>query len=146
MYMHAQSCPTLWNPMDCSPLRLLCPWYSPGKNTGVVDISSSRGSSWPRNRTQVSCNSCLGSHIFTSELPGKPLFSRNLESIPVQFEPAGAWLKPYNCTGIQRRECSTFRLTEHLPFEYAEVLAERHLHRTLIPFKFSLPPITFLLL
>ena len=28
-------CPTLSNPMDCSPPRLLCPWASPGKNTGV---------------------------------------------------------------------------------------------------------------
>ena len=36
--MHAkslQSCPTLCNPMDCSPTGLLCPWDSPGKNTGV---------------------------------------------------------------------------------------------------------------
>ena len=31
----AQSCPTLCDPMDCSPTRLLCPWDSPGKNTGV---------------------------------------------------------------------------------------------------------------
>ena len=31
----AQSCPTLCNPMDCSPARLLCPWNSPTKNTGV---------------------------------------------------------------------------------------------------------------
>ena len=23
------------NPVDCSPSRLLCPWNSPGKNTGV---------------------------------------------------------------------------------------------------------------
>ena len=31
-----QSCPTLCNPMNCSGLaRLLCPWDSPGKNTGV---------------------------------------------------------------------------------------------------------------
>ena len=30
----AQSCPTLWDPMQCSP-RLLCPWNSPGKNTGA---------------------------------------------------------------------------------------------------------------
>ena len=22
----AQSCPTLWDPMDCKPARLLCPW------------------------------------------------------------------------------------------------------------------------
>ena len=29
----AQSCPTLCDPMDCS--RLLCPWDSSGKNTGV---------------------------------------------------------------------------------------------------------------
>ena len=30
------------------PARLLCPRDSPGKNTGVGAISSSRGSSWPR--------------------------------------------------------------------------------------------------
>ena len=29
----AQWCLTLWDPMD--PARLLCPWNSPGKNTGV---------------------------------------------------------------------------------------------------------------
>ena len=35
--MHAkalQSCPTLCGPME-QPTRLLCPWDSPGKNTGV---------------------------------------------------------------------------------------------------------------
>ena len=31
----AQSCPTLCDPVDCSPTRLLCPWDFPGKNTGV---------------------------------------------------------------------------------------------------------------
>ena len=30
-----QSCPTLCDPIDGSPPRLLCPWDSPGKNTGV---------------------------------------------------------------------------------------------------------------
>ena len=30
-----QSCPTLCDPMDSSPPRLLCPQDSPGKNTGV---------------------------------------------------------------------------------------------------------------
>ena len=30
-----QSCPTLCDTMDCSLPRLLCPWDSPGKNTGV---------------------------------------------------------------------------------------------------------------
>ena len=31
----AQSCPTLWNPMDCSLPGLLCPRDSPAKNTDV---------------------------------------------------------------------------------------------------------------
>ena len=31
----AESCPILCDPMDCSPWGLLCPWNSPGKNTGV---------------------------------------------------------------------------------------------------------------
>ena len=35
------------------PTRLLRPWDSPGKNTGVVAISLSRGSSRPRDRTWV---------------------------------------------------------------------------------------------
>ena len=37
------------------PPRLLYPWNSPGKNTGVGSHSLSKGSSWPRNQTQVSC-------------------------------------------------------------------------------------------
>ena len=31
----ARSCAALCNCMDCSPTKLLCPWNSPGKNTGV---------------------------------------------------------------------------------------------------------------
>ena len=38
-------------PMPCSPPGS---WDSPGKNTGVA-ISFSRGSSWPRDQTRVSC-------------------------------------------------------------------------------------------
>ena len=41
----SQLCPTLCDPMDCSPHptpptpRLLCPWNSPSKNTGVSSHS-----------------------------------------------------------------------------------------------------------
>ena len=31
----AQSCPTLWDPVDCSLPSSSVPWDSPGKNTGV---------------------------------------------------------------------------------------------------------------
>ena len=36
------------------PARLLCPWDSSGKNTGVGTILLSGGSSQSRNQTQVS--------------------------------------------------------------------------------------------
>ena len=38
-----QSCLTLCNPMDCSLPRLLCPWDSPDKNTGVGSHSLLQG-------------------------------------------------------------------------------------------------------
>ena len=45
----------LCNPMDCS-LPGSCSWDFPGKKIGVgKTFSSSRGSSWPRDRTCVSC-------------------------------------------------------------------------------------------
>ena len=37
------------------PARLLCPWDSPGKNTGVGSRSLLRGSSQPRDQSWVSC-------------------------------------------------------------------------------------------
>ena len=36
------------------PTRLLCSWDSPGKNTGVVAMPFSKGSSWPRDQICVS--------------------------------------------------------------------------------------------
>jgi len=58
-----QLCPTLCNNMDCSPkgspvLGFLCP----GQNTRV-GYPFSRGSSWPRDWTQVSC---IAGRFFTT--------------------------------------------------------------------------------
>ena len=39
-----------------------------------VAISSSKGSSQPRDQTCVSCVFCLASRFFTAEPPGKPVF------------------------------------------------------------------------
>ena len=52
-----QLCPTLW-PYGLYPTRLLCPWDSPGKKTGVVARIFSRASSRPRCRTHRF--SCVG--------------------------------------------------------------------------------------
>jgi len=43
-----QSCPTLCHPMDCSPPG--CPWNFQGRILEWAAISSSRGSSQPRDR------------------------------------------------------------------------------------------------
>ena len=42
-------------PHELEPARLLCPWDSPGKITGVGAISSSRGSSPPRDHAHIPC-------------------------------------------------------------------------------------------
>ena len=41
--------------MDCSPPGSLCPWDSPGKNTGLGCHSLLQGSSWSRDQTWASC-------------------------------------------------------------------------------------------
>ena len=46
-------------PHGLQPARLLGPWDFPGKNTGVVATSYWRGSSWSRDWTCFSCNSCI---------------------------------------------------------------------------------------
>ena len=39
----AQSCPTLYDPMDSVAHQALCPWNSPGKSTGVGNHSLHQG-------------------------------------------------------------------------------------------------------
>ena len=51
----AQSCPTLYQPMDCSPQVPLCMWSLQARMLEWVAISFSRGSSQPRDQTGVSC-------------------------------------------------------------------------------------------
>ena len=50
-----QSCPTLWDPMDCSLSGSSVNGDSLGKNTGMGCHFLLWGSSRPRDRTQVSC-------------------------------------------------------------------------------------------
>ena len=49
----AQSCLTLFDLKDCSPPGSSVHGIFPGKNTGVVCISFTRRSSWPRDRTPI---------------------------------------------------------------------------------------------
>ena len=59
---------SLWphgsSPPWCHPTSsLLCPWNTPGKNTGVSCYSLLHGSSWPRDQTWVSC---IAGRFFTN--------------------------------------------------------------------------------
>ena len=49
---------------------------SPGKDTEWVAIPFSRGSSQPRDRTQLSCAPALAGRSCTTVPPGKPLETR----------------------------------------------------------------------
>ena len=51
-------------PHGLQPAMLLCPWDSPGQNTGVGCPTASRGSSQPRDQTGVSYVSCIVGGFF----------------------------------------------------------------------------------
>ena len=54
VYSIAQSCPTLCNPMDCSPPGSSVPGIFQARIRECIAISFSRGASRPRDRTRVS--------------------------------------------------------------------------------------------
>ena len=60
-----QSCLTLCEPMDCSPPGSSVLGTLQARILEWVAMPSSRGSSWPRDRTHVSCISCTAGRFFT---------------------------------------------------------------------------------
>ena len=99
------------------PTRLLCPWNFPGKHTGVVAITSSRGSFQPRNLT---CISCIGRWVLycwaTREAPTF-IFHNNIMRLGVTT----FWIKVLRLNHTQlaseRSEIQTwvFRLNQKAP-------------------------------
>ena len=68
--MRAQSCPTLCDPMDGSPPGSSVHGILQARVLEWVTISFSRRSSWPRDRTSISC---IAGWFFTAGPLGKPL-------------------------------------------------------------------------
>ena len=66
-----QSCPTLCNPMESA--RLLCPWNSPGKNTGVTGQSLLQGTFLTQGSKPRS--PLLQADSVPSEPPGRPIYT-----------------------------------------------------------------------
>ena len=76
-----QSCLTLCNPMDCSLTGSSVHGISQARRPGWVDISFSRGSSWPKGQTCISCVSCISRwtfyHCATWEAPFSVTIKQN---------------------------------------------------------------------
>ena len=84
-----ESCPTLSNPMDCGPPGSSIHGIFQARVLEWVAISFSRGSSPPRDRTQVSA---LQTDALPSEPPGKPYMqlaaaAKSLQSCPTLCDP-----------------------------------------------------------
>ena len=71
MHIHAQLFPILCNPVDCSPPGSSIRDFLQARTLEWVAISSSRGSSQPRDWTHISI-SWIAEGFFTAELPRKP--------------------------------------------------------------------------
>ena len=65
------SCPTLCDPMDCSPPDSSIQGIIQAGILEWVAMSSSRGSSPPRDQTHISHGSCTAGGFFTTESRGK---------------------------------------------------------------------------
>ena len=74
----AQPCPTLCDPMGCSPPGSSVHGILQARMLEWVAMSSSRGSSQPRVRA---CISCIAGRFFTTEPLGKPSYSQIMYEI-----------------------------------------------------------------
>ena len=62
-----QSCPTLCDPIDCRPPGSSVHGILQARIPEWVSMPFSRGSSWPRDQTFISCNSSIAGRFFTAE-------------------------------------------------------------------------------
>ena len=76
-----QSCLILCNPMDCSPPGSSVHGILQAKILDWVAISSSWGSSWPRDLTCVSYSSWIADRFFTTEPLRKPWTSSSVSMV-----------------------------------------------------------------
>ena len=93
--MPAQSCLILCNPTDCSPPDSSIHKILQAGTPVWVAISYSRGSSWFRDWT---CISCIAGRFFTTEPPGRsiPKTITNPSSIP--------WSQNTNSTNYKKKK------------------------------------------
>ena len=67
-----QSRPTLWDSIDSSPPGSSVHGILQARTLEWTAMPSFRGSSWPRNRTCISCDSCIAGRFSTPKPLGNP--------------------------------------------------------------------------
>ena len=82
LYLVTQLCPTLWEPMDCSPATASVHGIFQARTLGWVAMPSCRESSQPRDQTQVSS---IAGRLFTVWSSGKPFQLSNLLQMPNSY-------------------------------------------------------------
>ena len=82
-----QSCPTLCNPMDCSPPGSSVREMFQARILDWVAISYSKGSSRPRDRTHVSCDFCVGRWILYHQATWEAQFGSVTQLCPTFCDP-----------------------------------------------------------
>ena len=88
-----QSCPTLCNPMDCSPSGSSGHELSQARILEWVATPSSRGASQPRDRTHVSCSFRTADGFFTAGCHGSSAGKESACNVGVLVRSLG-WKDP----------------------------------------------------
>ena len=98
-----QLCPTLPDPMDCSPPGSSVHWVFQARILAWVAMSFSRGSSLPRELTLISCVSCITGGFLTHWVIGKAnkCDVSNLCVGKQSFESNGDW--SFKCTKLKSK-------------------------------------------
>ena len=101
-----QLCPTLCDPMDCSPPGFSVHGILQARILEWVAVPSFRGSSRPRDQTHVSCRCCTAGRFSTAEPQGKPTdrhrshlnCPERVGCVVLPSAPVGScWLRPPPC-------------------------------------------------
>ena len=70
--------PSLWDPMGCSPPGTSFHGILQARIPEQAGMTSSRGSSWPREWTCALCIFCIAVDSLSTEPPGKPILSYSM--------------------------------------------------------------------
>ena len=108
-----QSCPTLYGPLNCNTPGFSADGILQTRILEWVAIPFSRGSSWPRDKIQVSCNAA---HSLSSEPPGKPFYKPCSNVTFLIRLTLMILFKLSSSSQLYHPPSSAFFFTLHLPF------------------------------